>query len=121
MADWTLLHNPRCHTSRKALALLRENGFEPKIVEYLKTPPSPAELQDLVKMLGFPATHLLRRKEREFKELKLDGANDAQAIEAMAKHPILIERPLVIKGGRAILARPPEKLLEWLWWRPLRP
>jgi arsenate reductase len=112
MAGWTIYHNPRCATSRKALALLRERGIEPRIVEYLKTPPGAAELKRLVKMLGIPAAGLLRRREPEYKRLKLEGADDARAIAAMAEHPILIERPVVIKGQRAVLARPPARLLE---------
>jgi arsenate reductase len=115
MANWTIFHNPRCITSRKALALLREAGIEPKIVEYLKTPANAAELKRLVKALGFPATDLPRHKEPQFKALKLDQADEARAIEAMAEHPILIERPVVLKDGRAILARPPEKPRELPW------
>jgi len=114
MNEWTIFHNPRCITSRNALALLRSKGVEPQVVDYLKHPPGERELKRVIKLLGIPASGLLRRRERLFKDLKLEGAGDGKAVAAMLEHPVLIERPVVIRSGRAVLARPPEKLLELL-------
>jgi arsenate reductase len=110
----TFYHNPRCRTSRTALALLQKRGVEPKIIEYLKTPPSAAELKRLVKMLGLTPRALLRKKEA--KEAGLDKASlsDAAIIAGMVKHPIAIERPIAVNGNKAALGRPPEKVLEIL-------
>ena len=107
-------HNPRCRTSRTALDLLRKKGVEPQIVEYLKTPPSAAELKRLLKMLGLAPRQLLRKKEA--KEVGLDKASlsDEAIIAGMAKHPLAIERPIAVKGGKAALGRPPEKVLDVL-------
>jgi arsenate reductase (glutaredoxin) len=114
MTEVTIYHNPRCATSRKALDLLRKRGVEPRIVEYLKTPPGEAELKRLLKLLGIGPRALLRKKEA--KEAGLDKASltDAQIIAGMAKHPIAIERPIVVKGERAALGRPPEAVLKIL-------
>ena len=105
-------HNPRCSKSRLTLELLRENGIEPVIVEYLKTPPTADEIKKVIKLLDIKPFDLMRVKEPVFKELELD--NDADRIQAMADHPILIERPVVICGGQARLGRPPEAVLEIL-------
>ena len=107
-------HNPRCRTSRTALALPQKRGVEPKIIEYLKTPPSTAELKRLAKMLGLSPRALLRKKEA--KEAGLDKASlsDDAIIAGLAKHPIAIERPIAVKGNKAVLGRPPEKVLEIL-------
>jgi arsenate reductase len=104
----TIYHNPRCGKSRQTLALLRERGIEPKIVEYLVTPPSEAELKRLVAMLGMAPRQLLRAKEA--REAGIDPAklSDAALIAAMVKNPIVIERPIVVNGGKAALGRPPE-------------
>lgn len=109
----TIYHNPRCSKSRAALALLRENGIEPEVIEYLKTPPSAAKLRELVAMLGIKPDELVRTGEDLFKE-KFKGRTltDAQWIEALAENPILIERPIVVRADRAVLGRPPEKALE---------
>jgi arsenate reductase len=110
----TLYHNPRCRTSRTALALLQKKGVEPKIIEYLKTPPSAAELKRLTKMLGLTPRQLLRKKEA--KEAGLDKASlsDDAIIAGMVNHPIVIERPIAVNGSKAALGRPPEKVLEIL-------
>lgn len=113
MKDQTRIwHNPRCSKSRLTLELLRENGIEPVIVEYLKTPPTADEIKKVIKLLDIKPLDLMRVKEPVFKELELD--NDADRIQAMADHPILIERPVVIRGGQARLGRPPESVLEIL-------
>jgi arsenate reductase len=110
----TIYHNPRCGKSRAALALLRERGIEPRIIEYLKTPPSAAELKRLLKAMGLGAHQLLRAKEA--KEVGIDPGHlsDAQLVEAMVRNPITIERPIVVNGEHAALGRPPEKVLEIL-------
>lgn len=109
-------HNTRCGTSRKTLELLAARGIEPTIVEYLKTPPSAAEIERVAGLMGKPARHFLRAKEPLAKELGLTdpGVADKAIIAAMAKNPILIERPIVIAGSRAALGRPPDAVLEIL-------
>jgi arsenate reductase len=111
MPEVTIYHNPRCATSRKALALLRLRGIEPRIVEYLKTPPDRAELKRLLQMLGLAPRALLRKKEAKEAGLDKPSLSDDQIIAGMEKHPIAIERPIVVKGDRAVLARPPEAAL----------
>jgi arsenate reductase (glutaredoxin) len=112
MPDITIYHNPRCATSRKALALLRERGVEPRVVEYLKTPPDRATLKRLLKMLGLPPRALQRKKEAKEAGLDQPSLSDDQIIAGMEKHPIAIERPIVVKGDSAVLARPPETVLK---------
>lgn len=109
----TIFHNPRCSKSRATLALLEEHGVEPDIVEYLKHPPDAAEIRSLLRKLGIPAKDLIRRGEAEFKASgrSLDAPED-ELIELMAAHPVLIERPIVVVGGRARIGRPPERVLE---------
>lgn len=116
MSDVELWHNPRCSTSRNALALLRERGVEPKIVEYLKAPPSAARLEKVLKMLGKEPRELMRKKEAEYRDLGLDDPKKTkkELVQAMVEHPILIERPVAIRGDRAALGRPAEKVLEVL-------
>lgn len=113
--DVTIWHNPRCSKSRQTLQLLRDNGVEPQIVEYLKTPPSTDELSRVLGLLGIAPRELMRVKEKIYGERGLkDETLDERLIEAMAADPILIERPVVIKGDRAALGRPPEAVLEIL-------
>lgn len=111
----TIYHNPRCSKSRQTLALLEEKGVTPRIVEYLKTPPDPATLAKLAAALG-GARAMLRKGEAEYKELGLaDAGKSEQALlKAMHAHPILIERPIVTDGKRAIIGRPPEAVLALL-------
>jgi arsenate reductase (glutaredoxin) len=111
-----LYHNPRCSKSRGALELLRERGIEPQIVAYLDQPPSIAELRELLRLLGTGARSLLRDGEPEYTELGLaDPSLDEDAlIAAMAAHPRLIERPVFMHAGRAVIGRPPERVLELL-------
>jgi arsenate reductase len=110
----TIYHNPRCGKSRQTLELLRTRGIEPRIVEYLKTPPDEAELRRLLKLLGLTPRQLLRKKEAAEVGLGAAGLDDAALIAGMAKHPIAIERPIVVNGTRAALGRPPEAVLKVL-------
>lgn len=116
MQDTCLYHNPRCSKSRGALDLLRERGIEPRIVAYLQTPPTAGELSGLLAMLGLSARELLRPGEPEYAALGLDdpGKSERELIESMAANPRLIERPLFVHGGRAVIGRPPERVLELL-------
>ena len=107
----TIYHNPRCNTSRKTLALLRDRGIEPEIVEYQKTPPSAAELKTILGRLKMPAAKLLRRKEAAAAGIDPRSLSEEALIAAMVKHPIVIERPIVVSGGKAALGRPPEAVL----------
>lgn len=116
MTDLTLYHNPRCSKSRGALELLEARGVQPNVVRYLETPPSASELKSLLGKLGITARDLLRSGEDEYKTLGLSDTSlsEAQLIEAMVKHPKLIERPILIAGNKAVVGRPPEKVLELL-------
>lgn len=109
-------HNPRCSKSRQALELLRERGFEPELVAYLDNPPDAAALRALIGKLGIAPRALLRSGEAEYAELGLAEASldDEALIAAMAAHPILIERPIFEHGERAVIGRPPERVLELL-------
>jgi len=107
----TIYHNPHCSTSRKALALLRDQGIEPEIVEYLKTPPSAAELKTILGRLKMPAAKLLRRKEAAAAGIDPQSLSEDALIAAMVKNPIVIERPIVVSGGKAALGRPPQAVL----------
>jgi arsenate reductase (glutaredoxin) len=106
-----IYHNPRCATSRKTLALLRGKGVEPEIVEYLKTPPSAAELKTILGQLELPAAKLLRKKEAAAAGIDARALSEDALIVAMVENPIVIERPIVISGGKAALGRPPEAVL----------
>jgi len=112
----TIYHNPRCSKSRQALTLLRDEGVEPQIIEYLKTPPDTATLEHLLTMLGLEPRELMRKKEKEFKENDLGNPNLSRdaLIAAMIAHPKLIERPIVVKDDKAALGRPPESVLDIL-------
>ncbi|WP_372523007.1 arsenate reductase (glutaredoxin) [Sulfuricaulis sp.] len=110
----TIYHNPRCTKSRQTLALLEQRGIKPKVIEYLVTPPTEAELKRLLKLLGLSPRELLRRKEEEYERAGLDrpDVTDAEIVSAMAKYPRLIERPIVVSGNKAALGRPPENVLK---------
>jgi arsenate reductase len=112
----TIYHNPRCTKSRATLRLLEQRGLKPKIVDYLKTPPSAAELKAILKKLGLKPRELMRKGEPRYAELGLKQRelNDDQLIALMAANPILIERPIVVSGGKVAIGRPPEKVLEVL-------
>jgi arsenate reductase len=116
MADVTIYHNPKCSSSRNTLALIREAGIEPKVVEYLKTPPSARELKAIIKRMGVSVRDVIRTKEEAYASLKLDNPklSDDQLIEAMAAHPILINRPIVVTAKGARLGRPPQAVKDIL-------
>jgi arsenate reductase (glutaredoxin) len=108
-----IYHNPRCTKSRQTLQLLKDKGIEPEVIEYLKTPPSAAELADILDKLGMEPRALMRKQETEYKANGLDNtALDKQAlINSMVANPILIERPIVVANGKAAVGRPPESVL----------
>ncbi|MGN7782178.1 arsenate reductase (glutaredoxin) [Mycolicibacterium sp. 22603] len=109
-----IFHNPKCSTSRKTLDLLRENGIEPEIVLYLKTPPTRAELAAMIADAGIEVRDAVRKRESLYKELDLAQAGDDELLDAMAEHPILIERPFVTTDKGTRLARPIENIRELL-------
>ena len=112
----TIYHNPKCATSRKVLGLLRDAGANPRIVEYLKTPPTKAELGDLLARMGMTARQLLRQRGTPFDELGLGDPKktDDELLDAIVAHPILMERPVVVTSKAAGLCRPAEKVMELL-------
>ena len=112
----TIYHNPRCSKSRQTLALIQDRGIEPRVVEYLSDTPDAATLDTLLKKLKMEPRELMRRKEAPYKELNLgdESLSREALIDAMVAHPILIERPIVVKGGKVALGRPPEAVLEIL-------
>ena len=108
-----IYHNPRCSKSRQTLNLIKENGVEPEIVLYLNTPPTKEELQTLVNQLNIHPSQLLRKGEKIYKEqFKGKEIEEAAWIDIMIAHPKLIERPIVVKDGKAVLGRPPENVLD---------
>ena len=115
-ADVTIYHNPACGTSRNALELIREAGIEPQIIEYLQTPPDRGTLEGLIARMGIKPRELLRQKGTPYAELGLgeDHWTDAQLIEQMLTHPILINRPIVVTPWAVRLCRPSETVLELL-------
>ena len=112
----TIYHNPRCSKSRQTLALLEERGISPEIVLYLETPPSAGVLKDILAKLGKAPRDIMRKGETPYKDLNLgdESLPDAALVDAMAVNPILIERPIVVKGDKAAIGRPPEAVLEIL-------
>ncbi len=116
MAKVKIYHNPRCSKSRATLELLRERGVEPEVVTYLDTPPSAAELGAIADMLGVEPRDLARKKEAEYAANGIGdpGLGRDEVLAKMVEHPIVIERPIVVAGGRAAIGRPPENVLEIL-------
>jgi arsenate reductase len=116
MADITIYHNPQCGTSRNTLALIRNSGVEPEVIEYLKTPPSRDTLRQLAAQTGEPVRALMRSKEKLYAELQLDNPalGDEQLLDAMLTHPILINRPIVVTPLGTRLCRPSEAVLDIL-------
>ncbi|NMG35006.1 arsenate reductase (glutaredoxin) [Azoarcus sp. TTM-91] len=113
MSDIRIYHNPRCGKSRSACALLAEKGVTPEVVEYLKTPPSKEELRGLLAKLGMKPEALLRKGEDVFKEHYAGKQLDDDGwLDAMVAHPILIERPIIVRGDKAVVGRPPERVNE---------
>ncbi|WP_017445306.1 arsenate reductase (glutaredoxin) [Gayadomonas joobiniege] len=113
MSEYTIYHNPRCSKSRQTLALLEEHNIQPIVIEYLKNPPNEQELEKIGEKLGLESIHqIIREKESIYKELDLDDLmSDSELIPLMVEYPKLIERPIVIKGDRAVIGRPPENVL----------
>jgi arsenate reductase (glutaredoxin) len=114
VAKSVIYHNPKCSTSRKTLELLRDNGIEPTVVQYLKTPPTRAELVKMIKDAGIDVRTAVRKRESLYSELKLADASDDALLDAMAEHPILIERPFVVTPKGTRLARPLDAVREIL-------
>jgi arsenate reductase len=111
-----IYHNPRCSKSREALSILREHGFEPQIIEYLKTPLNITEIAHLLQLLGISAREILRKNESEYKIFNLDNPNmsEEKIVQLIAENPILMERPIVVLQNKAVIARPPEMLHSFL-------
>jgi len=115
MSEITIYHNPKCSKSRAALAILQERGIEPNVIEYLETPPSAEELRAIIAKLGIAPADLVRKGEQVYKELYAGKTlSETQWIEAMVAHPILLERPIVVRGERAVVGRPPESMKQLL-------
>mgnify|MGYP003488320388 CR=1 FL=1 len=113
MTTITIYHNPKCGTSRNTLAMIRNSGVEPEVIEYLKTPPSPKELELLVMKMGVKAEELVRKKDPLFKEkYSKYKFNEHEWIKVMHENPTLIERPVIVKGNKAVIARPMDKLTD---------
>lgn len=111
----TIYHNPRCSKSRAACELIAARRIEFKVIDYLTTPPTRDELRSLLKKLGIKPAELVRRGEVSFKENYAGRElSDEQWLAALIAHPILIERPIIVRGDQAVIGRPPEKVLEWL-------
>jgi arsenate reductase len=116
MPEITIWHNPRCSKSRQTLQLIRDHGIEPKVVEYLKDPPSKKQLDEALQALELEPRALMRKKETRYGELGLDdpALSRSALVTAMTENPVLIERPIVFAGTRAVLGRPPENVLALL-------
>jgi arsenate reductase (glutaredoxin) len=112
----TIYHNPRCSKSRQTLALIEDKGIAPKVVDYLKAPPTVAELKNILKKLGLRARDIVRKGEARYAELGLKerDVGDEELLAVMVENPILIERPIVVSGGKAAIGRPPEAVLKIL-------
>lgn len=112
----TIYHNPRCSKSRATLNLLRDNGVEPNIVEYMDNPPTAEEFEEILLQLGATPREVIRKNEKIYKQLELgdEALPDSALILAMVEHPELIERPIVVNGEKAVIGRPPENALEIL-------
>lgn len=107
-----IYHNPRCSKSREALNLIQEQGLEPEVIEYLKTPLDAAELKGLLELLKLRPRDILRSKDAKFETLEVDLDDDKAVIQALVEHPELMERPIVVQGSKAVVARPPERVRE---------
>ena len=114
MARLGLYHNPGCSKSRQTLQLLEDNNCAPDIIEYLEQPPSPQELKEIIAMLGISARELLRTTEQAYRDAEMadDSLSEDEIIDAMCKYPELLQRPVVVSGNRAIIGRPPARVLE---------
>ncbi len=112
MSDVTIYHNPRCSKSRQTLALLEEHGINPTVIEYLNTTLDAESLASIATKLGVSPREMMRTKEAPYGENDLANADDQTLIKAIVAHPILLERPIVTRGNRAVIGRPPENVLE---------
>lgn len=110
----TIYHNPKCSKSRQALELIETAGLSPQVVLYLQQPPTAAEVKSLLKKLGLKAADIIRKKEAQEEGVALAGATEEALVQAIAAHPRILERPIVVKGDRAVVGRPPEKVGELL-------
>ena len=115
-ADVTIYFNPQCSKCRLSLELLEKQGQQAEVIEYLSTPPDAATLESILDMLGLEPRELMRKHEKEYTEAELDnpGLSRTELIEAMIKHPRIMERPVVVKNGKATIGRPPERILDIL-------
>ena len=111
-----IYHNPKCSKSRQTLELLIDQGIKPTVNEYLKTPPAPEKIKEILRKLDFEPRDLMRKKETTYTELNLANPSltDTALIQSMVKHPILIERPIVLANEKAAIGRPPEQVLKIL-------
>ncbi len=109
-----IYHNPRCSKSRQTLEILTENGYNPEIIKYLESPPSPSELKKVISLLKIKTRELLRKGEKEYKDFGVNEASlsDSDLISLMCKYPKVIERPIVVNGNKAVIGRPPEAVLD---------
>ena len=116
MSDYTIYHNPRCGKSRAALKILSEHRINPEIIEYLKTPPNKAEIRGILRKLRLPIRAIIREGEADYREQQLSdpARTEDELLDAIVEHPILLQRPIVVSGDRALIARPPEKVEELL-------
>lgn len=114
MSNVKIYHNPRCSKSRQTLDLIRGNGIEPEVIEYLNTPLTQADIKEVLGFLNLEAKDIVRTKEEVFKALDLDLSNESQVISAISKNPKIMERPIVVNGDKAVIGRPPENVLEIL-------
>ncbi len=117
MDNFIIYHNPRCSKSRQTLEILKEKGIEPRVIFYLENPPSEKILKSIISKLGLSAYELLRKGETEYKEQDLSNPSKSEEdiVQAMLKFPKLIERPIIIKGDRAVIGRPPENVLKIIY------
>ncbi len=114
MSEWVIYHNAKCSKSRETLALLKEQGVTPRIVSYLEEVPSEEKLKEILKKLQLTAKDIVRTKEEEFKKIKVDLNDDEAVLKMLVKNPVLIERPIVTRGSRAVIGRPPVNVLDLL-------
>ena len=112
MSEVTIFYNGQCTKCRGAMELLDARGVQPKVVEYLVEPPSADTIRELAGQLGLPVRDLVRRTEPLYEELGLRDAADDELVEALVRHPVLLQRPIVVSGGRAVIGRPPERVLD---------
>lgn len=114
MSEWIIYHNSKCSKSRETLQLLKDRGVTAKVISYLEEPPSEQELKEILKKLQLEAKDIVRTKEEEFKKNKVDLTDEKAVLKLLTQFPILIERPIVTRGMRAVIGRPPENVLDLL-------